>query len=830
MKRVETFAILPVRFYVFPGIRYEGVRVGRDYSLAALKQDRYRIVAVSQRNFARSLVRGKEDLASIGFYVEEWVSHNVVDGKKGSVGLVSLLLESGSVVKIESVKFDETLGCFVGEGERFFFEFPEDDEDAIQQTVLISRKIVELLNSGSFTNYLASQHIERVKSLGNFANQPPKVFLDYLREHWNSFLGLCYSILNVVGGNLVMFVDDYEGFFLVDGAAEHLQLIYNFLVSVPEKLAILEQMSVAANEIHTNETRLNYLRLLQHVISEEMKEHRDGVGDKEIDELLEKIESHERLPAELKEKLRDDLLSVGNVPSNPERPMIIRYVNFVLSLPWGIYKEPRRDMDEVRRILNESHYGLEDVKERILEYLALYLHMGKPPKGTILCFVGPPGTGKTSMAAAVAEALDLPFERISLGGVDDEAEIRGHRRTYVGAMAGRIVKGLANLKALNGVLFLDEIDKMGVSFRGRPDAALLDVLDPDRNFEFVDHYVEYPIDLSNILFICGANDIDGIPPVLANRLEFIYFSGYVSREKKEIVRGYLIPRIFRDWNLDGKLRISDEVVDFVVEKYGAFEGGVRQVKRSVESLIRKAIAAGVDYVDVRFAQENLPPPPPKVTLEKATGSFAGVFPVLVVEKSGEGAVSWLEIIKRSGEKSSLEGKPLSDFVEIVGIGDRVLEKSVSASFLWFHLYVTETLGLDMEPVKFYVSFPAVAIERRGPSAGVIIGLGFLCSYFGIKWDMGYAVTGELSPSGKILPVGGLPSKILAAENWGFDTIFLPASNEEEVRFWLNKRNIVLRSKLVFVEHVSEILDRMGLAAKLERLKGRKDSDAVSASG
>ena len=822
----ERMAILPVRFYPFPGVRHDNVVVGRSYSVGALEQSSYGICVCPQRNFTQGDIHSFQDIIPVGVIVDSFFVSDKMERRGEKQLLVRMEFTPLKVFHLDAISFNEDGGYFVGEGEIVSYEINpyEMTHDEIHRIAIITRQMVEAFVADETVKLYSDspqmngvidywQHLYKA-DISSFSN--------HILYHWQEFLQSCYLILQNSSSQVLLFGDEYERIFRAKDIQTHLHEILQVIGVLKERFTTLADVQRKILELQQREGRANYLRSLIHVSQQELRELERRVEDEECQELLEKIREHPHLPSGLKEKLEKEVLSVPN-HSSPERPMVLRYVNFVLSLPWGKYVTPRSDFAEVRRILDESHYGLDDAKERVLEYLTLYLHLGEPPKGTILCFVGPPGTGKTSLAAAVADALGLPFQRISLGGVDDEAEIKGHRKTYVAAMAGRIVSALPRLGAMNGVIFLDEIDKMGVSFRGRPDAALLDVLDPDRNFEFVDHYVDYPVDLSKILFICGANNPENINPVLANRMEFVYFSGYLSFEKKEIVRRYFIPRIRAEWKISD-IEVDDEVVNFLVEKYGPVEGGVRQLKRGLESLFRKSLGLGVKKIDVSFAREHLAPPPPRIRWSPQIHKF-GIIPLLVVEGNGEGNVGWAEISVREVDKKHKSVGNISDWVEIIGITDTSLEKSIHAALVWLW-NAAPSLKINVPAVKFVVSLPLISVEKRGPSAGAAIALGFLHVLLGKVWNSHYAITGEISPLGEILPVGGLIPKLIAADNAGIKWVFFPQANKDEVEYWLKKRGLNLNVTPLYVSHINEVIARMNLWGEYkhdERRVGEKNT-------
>ncbi|GAB4373732.1 MAG: endopeptidase La [Acidobacteriota bacterium] len=521
-----------------------------------------------------------------------------------------------------------------------------------------------------------------------------------------------------------------------------------------------------------------YLREQMKAIQRELGEGDDRT--REIEELRQKIEAA-GMPDEAREVAERELDRLSAMsPASAEYTVARTYLDWLVNLPWSKVTEDKIDLHETRRILDEDHYDLEKVKDRILEYLAV--RKRKPDlKGPIICFVGPPGTGKTSLGRSIARSMGRKFVRVSLGGIRDEAEIRGHRRTYVGALPGRIIQGLKRAGTKNPVFVLDEIDKLGADFRGDPASALLEVLDPEQNFQFSDHYLEVPFDLSQVFFICTANVMDTIPPALRDRMEVISLPGYTEEEKLEIARQHLIPRQIRENGLeDAEIEFTEEALKKVIADYTR-EAGLRNLEREIASLCRKIARrlveqgesgeqAGAIRVTPELVEELLGPPRFwREVIERA--NQPGVAIGLAYTQAG-GDILFIEATRMPGR-----GKLL-----ITGrLGD-VMKESAQAAMSWIR---SNAGRFGLEPDDFdkwdvHVHVPAGAIPKDGPSAGVTIAMALLSLLTGTPLRPMLAMTGEITLRGKILPVGGIKEKCLAAKRAGVRTVILPTHNEKDL--------------------------------------------------
>lgn len=498
-------------------------------------------------------------------------------------------------------------------------------------------------------------------------------------------------------------------------------------------------------------------------------------GKSEFDELEKKIVASGMLPA-AKSIAEKELARLKTMPSfSPEISYVRTYLDWLVSLPWNVKTESTIDIPTAERILNEDHYGLEKVKERIVDYLAVQKLVGKV-RGPILCFAGPPGTGKTSIGKSIARALGRKFVRISLGGVRDEAEIRGFRRTYVGALPGRIIQGIAEAGAKNPVFMLDEIDKLGADFRGDPSSALLEALDPEQNNAFSDHYLEVPFDLSDVLFIATANMLDTIPPALRDRMEVIEFPGYTEEEKLHIARQYLLPKSWTDHGLQKKqLKLTDPALRAVIRHYTR-EAGVRNLEREIATMCRK-VARGIAVGKTGALTVGATDVKKYLGMEHFHGMNS--------EKHDEiGVVNGLAWTEAGGEILRIEAAqmPGSGKLILTGHLGQVMQESVQAAYSFMRSNAKQ-LGVTTSFYKnddIHVHVPQGAIPKDGPSAGVAMAAALTSLLSGVPIRHNVAMTGEVTLTGRVLEIGGVKEKVLAAHRSGINTVVLPEGNEKDL--------------------------------------------------
>ena len=518
-----------------------------------------------------------------------------------------------------------------------------------------------------------------------------------------------------------------------------------------------------------------------YVLRQQMKAIQKELGDDESGEQAEAEQLRERLekadlPDDVRKEADRELKRMEQLPqSAPDYHVIRTYIEYILELPWRRSSEEKLDLHEARKVLDEDHYGLEDIKERILESLAV-VKLRPDSKSPIILFVGPPGVGKTSLGRSIARALGREFDRLSLGGMRDEAELRGHRRTYIGAMPGRIIQSLRRVGVNNPVLMLDEIDKLGNDFRGDPASALLEILDPAQNNTFRDNYIDLPFDLSKVFFIATANQLQPIPMPLRDRMEIIQLGGYSDREKLGIARQYLIPRQIKENGLtDDQLEISDDAINLLTSRYTR-EAGVRQLERTVGNLARKVALKVAEGLTEKVS----------ITAEEVKGYLGPprVYPEEARKELPPGVATGMAWTEMGGEVLFIEATllPGGGGLTLTGqLGDVMKESAQAArSYLWSH---ASELGIDPEIIKqngVHIHVPAGAIPKDGPSAGVTMASALASLYTGRKVRTDTAMTGEITLSGLVFPVGGVKEKVLAAHRAGIRRIILPDRNEADI--------------------------------------------------
>lgn len=519
----------------------------------------------------------------------------------------------------------------------------------------------------------------------------------------------------------------------------------------------------------------------------------------ELKELNTKIKKA-KMPKNAEKKALKEIKRLKTIPpASPEYSYIRTFLDWMLDIPWSKKTRDKLDIPDAKKILDEDHYDLDKVKEHILDYLAVKKLKGEA-RGTILCFIGPPGTGKTSLGQSIARALNRKFIRMSLGGIRDEAEIRGHRRTYVGAMPGRIISGMAQVGTINPVFMLDEIDKIGADFRGDPSSALLEVLDPEQNNQFRDHYLEVPYDLSNVLFITTGNILDTIPPALKDRMETLNLPGYSREEKLHIAQIFLVPKQLKEQGIEKyKVKFSDNAIYEIIEKYTA-EAGVRNLERSIATICRKIAREIVSNEE-----------PPKRVISRNLEKYLGVpkiYPSEIEKKNMIGVATGLAWTPYGGDIILVEATlfPGDGKITLTGqLGD-VMQESAKASLSYIRSRA-EKLKIDNKKFKdfdLHLHIPAGAIPKDGPSAGITMATA-MASIFqnrSVKHDVG--MTGEITLRGRVLPIGGLKSKILAAQRAGLKKVIIPEKNKKDLKDI--PKSVKKALDIKFVNNVDEVFD------------------------
>ncbi|RME74943.1 MAG: endopeptidase La [Chloroflexi bacterium] len=601
--------------------------------------------------------------------------------------------------------------------------------------------------------------------------------------------------------------------------SERLQRLSVMLAQELDVLELETQIQTKVQEEVDKGQREYFLREQMRIIQGELGELDSQLA--EINELREKLENS-NLPDEVRAKAEKELSRLSIMPpAAPEVGIIRTYLDWLLELPWTEATEDSTDIQQVARALDENHYGIARAKERILEYIAVRQRAGDKMRSPILCFVGPPGTGKTSLGRSIAEALGRKFIRISLGGIHDEAEIRGHRRTYIGAMPGRIIQSMRRAGVVNPLFMLDEIDKIGADFRGDPSAALLEALDPEQNNSFSDHYLELPYDLSKVFFITTANVLYTIPSALRDRMEVIEFSGYIEEEKLAIARQFLIPRQLEQHGLEQvNLNITDSALKGIIREY-TYEAGVRNLEREIGQICRK--------VTRRLAEGKAAP---QVITRQSLHKYLGPprFSEQLLDGQDEvGVAIGIAYTEAGGDVMPVEVAlmPGKGQLTLTGQLGEVMQESVQAALSYVRANA-ETYGVKpsvFENSDIHLHVPEGAIPKDGPSAGVTMVTAIMSAFSGYKVRHDVAMTGEVTLRGKVLPIGGFKEKVLAAHRAGIKTVCVPARNKKDLVDV--PRKVQRELNIVFVDNVAQVLE---IALIPEKPKRRKRAAASKDNG
>lgn len=648
-----------------------------------------------------------------------------------------------------------------------------------------------------------------------------KALMRTLVEHFDQYIKLSKKVSNETFATVV---DVNEPGRLADLVASHLPLKVNEKQEVLEIINVKDRLNRLISIIQDEKELLNLEKKIgqrvkhsmertqkEYFLREQLKAIQKELGDKEgkgseVEDLREKID-HSGMPDETKEAVIRELDRYEKLPASSAESGVIRnYIDWMLSLPWKEATEDILDIHRAEKILNEDHFGLEKVKERVLEYLAVQ-KLTRSLKGPILCLVGPPGVGKTSLARSISRSLNRNFVRVSLGGVRDESEIRGHRRTYVGAMPGRIIQGMKKAKTINPVFLLDEIDKMSSDFRGDPSAALLEVLDPEQNSNFSDHYIEEPYNLSNVMFIATANTLSTIPGPLLDRMEIISIAGYTEIEKVNIARDHLLIKQLKEHGLSkGKLQIRDEALLAII-RYYTREAGVRSLERQLAAICRKVARILVTEERKRV-----------IVTEKSLPEFLGkkIFRFGEAELQDQvGVATGLAYTTAGGDTLAIEVSlyPGKGKLILTGkLGD-VMKESAQAAFSYIRSRAEE-LHIDKdfyEKNDIHIHVPEGAVPKDGPSAGITMATALISALTGRPVSKEVGMTGEITLRGRVLPIGGLKEKTLSAHRAGLKKIIIPADNERD----LDDIPESVKEELTFVlvSHLDEVLEHALVGVK-----------------
>ena len=579
---------------------------------------------------------------------------------------------------------------------------------------------------------------------------------------------------DLIASSLLLGTEDRQTLLATPDAEERLHRIAELLAKEIYVLELARKIESDVKAKVDQSQREYYLREQVRAIEKELGEEGEEAG--EVGEYRQKLEKIQ-MPAYARDKIDEELARLAKTPAmSPESSIIRTYLDWLVGLPWDIRTADKIDLKRARKVLDKDHYGLEEIKDRILEYLAVR-KLSDKAKGPILCFVGPPGVGKTSLGKSIAETLDRKFVHVSLGGIRDEAEVRGHRRTYVGAMPGRIIQGIKQAGTKNPVFLLDEIDKVGADFRGDPTAALLEALDPEQNTQFSDHYIEIPFDLSEVLFLTTANVSETIPSALLDRMEVISLPGYTDEEKQQIARHFLLPKAMQQHGLKQEdLAIDDRAVLAIIQQYTR-EAGVRGLERSLVRICRKVARAKVEEKK-SFAGAAVHADGLAAYLDLAPYSYTSL-----IKEARVGVACGLVVTQYGGdtvyvESTRMDGK---GNLQLTGqLGD-VMKESAQAALSYIRTHAVD-IGLDphfIEKTDLHVHVPEGAVPKEGPSAGVTMATAMVSALTGRKVRSDIAMTGEITLRGQVLPVGGIKAKVLGAYRAGIRKLILHEENRRD---------------------------------------------------
>jgi ATP-dependent Lon protease len=760
---VKRVPMMPVRdMVIFPQMMTPFI-VGREASVRALEEalagDK-KIFLATQHDASVDDPK-PEEIYTVGTLA------NIVQSVKLPDGNIKVLVEGAERAKVVSIATEE--GFF---------------RASVKMVVIKAEPSPQLEQASSRATALFEQYVKLSQSL-NYDTMVAAIRVEDANK-----------LADTIAANLQLAVEEKQELLEIFDPLDRLNRVADILDLEIEKLnmdrsihgRVKRQMERAQKEYYLNEK----IKAIQKEL---------GRGEKnETDELKKKIETA-GMPKDTKEKALTELKRLEMMPPMSAESTVSRnYLDWLLAVPWKKKSKEIRDITVAERILEEDHYGLEKVKERIIEYLAVR-QLVKNPKGSILCFLGPPGVGKTSLAMSIGKATGRKFVRVSLGGVRDEAEIRGHRRTYIGALPGQIIQLMKKATTVNPVFVLDEVDKMSMDFRGDPSSALMEVLDPELNHAFTDHYLDVEYDLSRVMFICTANVLHTIPQPLQDRMEVLRLPGYTEQEKLQIARRFLVKKQREATGLSDKnLILSDESLTYIIRHYTR-EAGVRNLEREIASLCRK-VARKVVKEGKEISVEMTP---------EKIGEYLGVikFRDMLAEKFNEiglaMGLAWTEVGGQvmGTETTIMEGKGR---LTLTGkLGD-VMQESAQAAMSYVRTRAS-SLGLMKDfyrHIDIHMHVPEGAIPKDGPSAGITIATSIVSALMKIPVRCNVAMTGEITLRGKVLPIGGVKEKLLAAHRMGLFTIILPKDNEKDLAEI--PAEIQAEMKIHFVETMDEVLE------------------------
>ena len=782
----DQLPILPLKNTVlFPGVVIP-ITVGRDRSLALVKQayKTHRTIGIITQKSKDQEDPEPGDLYEIGTVAQILKLIKMPDGSK------SIVIQGKSVFKVK--KYVQTDPYFLAEVEQY--------------------KNIQDMSGMELDAALRSIKETSVQIVNLSPNLPSEAALAISNINSPTFL------LNFICSNLNISIEEKQKILETQGFSQRMEMVMGYLNKEIQVLNLSQEIRSKVKTDIDQQQRDYYLR-------HQLKAIQEALGEDSEQEEVKKLQARgleKKLPDSVRKVLDKELQRLERTPASaPNYGVVYNYVEWILDLPWDEYSEDKIDLKYARKVLEEDHYGLEKVKKRIIEYLSV-LKLKNDMKAPILCFYGPPGVGKTSLGKSIARALNREFTRFSLGGLQDEAEIRGHRRTYIGALPGRIIQSLKKAGKSNPVMMLDEIDKVGLSYRGDPTSALLEVLDPEQNNTFQDNYMELEYDLSRVLFIATANSLDTIPAPLRDRMEIIHISGYTLEEKLEIAKKYLVPDQIEENGLSKKqFKISDTAIKSVIDGYTR-ESGVRNLNREIGSVVR-GVASKIALEEIEGQSVGL----------KEVEEYLGMrkfFADVAERTTVPGVATGLAWTPFGGDILFIEASvsPGNGKLTITGqLGDVMKESAILAqSYLKSH-----AKDLNIPPTAFtdwdlHMHVPAGAVPKDGPSAGVSILSAMTSIFTQRRIKSSVALTGEITLRGAVLPVGGIKEKVLAAKRAGIKHVLLPKKNEKDVHEI--ESDVIEGLTFTYLERLEQlfplVLEKDAVTNPSERFKPAKKDD------